>query len=111
MSLWERTKPCVRKPPLWAFRSGRTIVTERDSQTDAPGHSIAKLLHEIAEGLQSTSSYVAAARHETPGSGNLPVERLRTLAKALEQIARTNDAFARLKTSLAPVLIKLRGED
>lgn len=86
-------------------------MTERVPQADPVGQVVEMLLHEIAEGLQSTGSYVAAARHETPGSDNLPAERVRTLAKALEQLARTNDAFARLRTSLAPLLVKLRGEN
>ncbi len=79
--------------------------------SDSVSRLVAELLHEIAEGLHSMNGYIAAARNQSPATEEISANRLHALIRANDQLARTNNAFRRLRACLAPVFVNIRTDD
>jgi hypothetical protein len=58
--------------------------------------SLTGLLHEVAEGMQAASNYIAAARDTAPNGAPDPA----LVTKAADQLARATEAFQRARTTL-----------
>lgn len=60
-------------------------------------------LHELAEGLQTTGAYLAAARRLSRGEANMDRSAAEVIEKAMGELARANAAFHHFREQLSGI--------
>jgi hypothetical protein len=71
---------------------------------DGPTPSLSGLLHELAEGLQSTGTYLSAARRISSHAATMHLEHASIadiISKAADELMRAHTAFHRLRDHLS----------
>ena len=64
--------------------------------------ALAELMHELAEALTATGSYLTATTRMLDAAGDPPEERLKeTLQKCMAQFARATEAVRQLRDALS----------
>ena len=68
---------------------------------DGPMASLPDLLHELAEGLQSTGTYLSAARRMSSNNASEQASTTDIVSKAADELMRAHTAFHRLRDHLS----------
>lgn len=68
---------------------------------NGPMASLSGLLHELAEGLQSTGTYLSAARRLSNSHASGQASTSEMISKAADELMRAHTAFHRLRDHLS----------